>query len=220
MAKQNNAKIFIFTLLKNLQLKALKIFITIKKPIQKLINKLAKITNLTRKEMSVIIIATIIAIVLLFIFFPKPKETAQTSTNANSKSSSKAGVLTKGTPTYKTLLPAGKTIKDFGGWTRVSPSNVAPAYAYVDKIGSVPINVSQQQLPDELKDDNSDQIETLASDFKATEKITVGSTTVYIGTSAKGPQSVIFCKANLLILIKSSVQISNDKWADYINLLQ
>ena len=220
MANQNNAKLSMSILLKKLRLKALKYFIAIKNVTQKLINKLAKITNLTRKEMSVIIIATIIAIVLLFIFFPKPKETAQTTASVNDKSSSKAGVLTKGTPTYKTLLPSGKTIKELGGWTRVSPSNVAPAYAYVDKIGNVPINVSQQQLPEEFKDDNSDQIETLASDFKATEKITVGNTTVYIGTSAKGPQSIIFNKDNLLILIKSSVQISSDKWAEYINSLQ
>jgi len=131
-----------------------------------------------------------------------------------------SGKLTKGTPSFKTLIPTGKTINDLGGWTRVSPKNVDPVFAFVDKIGNIPINLSQQPLPDSFKTDTNDQIASLASDFKATEKITINNTTVYIGTSAKGPQSVIFSKNNLLVLIKSSVEINNNEWANYINSLQ
>lgn len=138
----------------------------------------------------------------------------------NTRTINKAGVLSKGTPSYKTLLPAGKSISQLGGWTRVSPSNVDPVYAFVDKIGEIPINLSQQPLPKEFETNTNEQIATLASDFRAENKLTIGSTTVYIGTSGKGPQSVIFAKNNLLILIKSSVQISNEKWTDYINSLQ
>lgn len=142
------------------------------------------------------------------------------SNNSKPQNTKQTGKLTKGIPEFTTLIPAGKTINDLGGWTRVSPSSADPVFAYIDKISNIPINLSQQPLPDNFKTDTEDQIASLASDFKATEKITVGSTIVYIGTSAKGPQSAIFSKNDLLILIKSSVQISNDSWANYINSLQ
>lgn len=124
------------------------------------------------------------------------------------------------TPKFATILPAGKSIKDFGGWTRVSPPDREPVFAYVDKIGNIPINVSQQPLPEELKEDTEEDISRLAVDFHAEEKLTVGNTIVHIGTSVKGPQSVIFTKKDLLILIKSAVKIENDRWATYISSLQ
>lgn len=128
--------------------------------------------------------------------------------------------LTKGTPDYPTVLPTGKTIQDLGGWTLVSPPNRDPAFAYIDKIGNMQINVSQQQLPDEFKENTSEKIEKLAKEYGASDKITANDTIVYIGTSEKGPQSVIFTRSNLLILIKSSVRIDNDKWIDYISALR
>lgn len=142
------------------------------------------------------------------------------SGETKTKITDQSGKLTKGTPSFKTLIPTGKTIDDLGGWTRVSPTSADPVFAYIDKIGNTSVNLSQQPLPDSFKTDTNDQIASLASDFKATEKITIGSTVVYIGTSAKGPQSVIFSKNNLLVLIKSSVQINNNDWANYINSLQ
>lgn len=122
-------------------------------------------------------------------------------------------------PEYRTVLPQGKTIEDLGGWSRVSPPSSAPVFAYPDTVNSVKVNVSQQQLPASLKEE-SVQIENLAKGFNATEKITVGNHTAYIGTSAQGPQSVIFVKEDLLILIKSSSKLTNDEWAAYISSLQ
>lgn len=207
MVKQN--------IIKNL--KAFAKFLFIK--ISFLIEKIAKITNISRKELSIITIAILVTVLTLFVYFPKDKQDTNQTKN-QTKTTSQAGTLTKGTPNYKTLLPAGKTIIQLGGWTRVSPSNSNPVYAFVDKIGDIPINVSQQPLPDNFKSDTNEQIASLAADFRAEEKITIGSTTVYLGTSAKGPQSAIFTKNNLLILIKSSVKINNDKWSSYINSLQ
>lgn len=120
---------------------------------------------------------------------------------------------------YDTVLPAGKTIETLGGWTRVSPPNRNPVFAYADTIGNTPISVSQQPLPDDLKGDTPRKVEELAQWFKADQRLTIGDTKVYIGTSAKGPQSVIFVKDDLLILIKSSVALSNDQWTAYITSL-
>jgi hypothetical protein len=129
--------------------------------------------------------------------------------------------LRQGTPDYKTMLPAGKTIDQLGGWTRVSPSGTEPVYAYVDKIKGIQINVSQQPLPYEFDDDSTDQhIEELASGYNADQKMKVGGTTVYIGTSAKGPQSVIFTRDKILVLIKSLSAIDNNSWAAYISSLK
>lgn len=128
--------------------------------------------------------------------------------------------LTKGTPDYATVLPSGKTIQDLGGWTLVSPTGRDPVFAYIDRIGNMQINVSQQPLPAALKPDTTQKVEKLAQEYGASETITVDNTTVHIGTSEKGPQSVIFNKGDLLILIKSSVRIDNNEWAKYINTLR
>jgi hypothetical protein len=122
-------------------------------------------------------------------------------------------------PNYNTLLPEGKSIEQLGGWTRVSPSDRNPVFAYRDYIGETPINVSQQPLPDEFKKDVKASIDELAHSYHADDSIKAGGTAVYIGTSAKGPQSVILSKNGLLILIKSSVVISDKRWAGYIDSL-
>lgn len=124
------------------------------------------------------------------------------------------------TPQFSTVLPAGKTIESLGGWTRVSPSDRNAVFAYSDEIRNNRIIVSEQPLPDSFKEDTDAQVEGLAADYKATEKISAAGLTVYIGTSAKGPQSVILTKNGLLILLKSSVKLSNDDWIQYVNSLQ
>lgn len=122
-------------------------------------------------------------------------------------------------PDYDTVLPEGKNISDLGGWTRVSPSDRNPVFAYVDTLGGVQINVSEQPLPDAFDGDVNNQIAYLAKGYHADVKVDADGTDVYVGTSAKGPQSVIFTKNSLLILIKSSAKISNDDWVVYVSSL-
>jgi hypothetical protein len=62
-------------------------------------------------------------------------------------------------------------------------------------------------------------MEIMAKDFKADKKLTVSGVEVYIGTSGKGPQSVLFTKNNLLILIVSSDKLTDDQWVQYISTL-
>ena len=139
-----------------------------------------------------------------------------TQTAAPSTSAATSATLVKENPPFPALLPSGKNAGELGGWTRISPSSKDAAYAYVDHIGTVQINVSQQILPDNFRSTPEDSLRTLAESFDARETIKAGDTTVYIGTSTKGPQSIIFAKNNLLVLIKSSGRIAEPLWTNYI----
>jgi hypothetical protein len=127
--------------------------------------------------------------------------------------------LQQGTPDFSPVLPGDKKIEDFGGWTRVSPSSSVPVYAFADVLDNSPIRVSQQPIPQGFKGDEDEQVKTLALDFNAREVVMVDKIPVYIGTSVKGPQSLIFVKNNLLILIRSSVKIDPSIWSTYISSL-
>jgi hypothetical protein len=127
---------------------------------------------------------------------------------------------TRASPTYPTLLPAYKTAQQLGGWFLISPPGHNPVYAFVDSLGGVSISVSEQPLPIDFQNSTVSKIALLAQSFGATEKISVNDLVAYIGTSAKGPQSVIFTRSKLLILIKSSASLTSDQWIGYISKLQ
>lgn len=122
-------------------------------------------------------------------------------------------------PQYTTVTPSGKNIQDLGGWKRVSPQDRNPVFAFADKIGDIPINVSQQPLPDSFKSAKDEKVKEVAQSFNANDKIVTDGTTIYIGSSSDGPQSVITSKGDLLILIKSTGKIENNAWGDYIKSL-
>jgi hypothetical protein len=125
------------------------------------------------------------------------------------------------TPDYETVLPEGQTIESLGGWTRVSPPDRNPVFAYVDTIERVKVTVSQQPLPADFSNDPDKDVKDLALDFNAKERVVADDATIYfVGTSTKGPQSVILAKGRTLVLIKSPVQIKNDVWSGYIATLK
>ena len=126
----------------------------------------------------------------------------------------------KDVPSYSTVLPSNKTIESLGGWSRVSPPNSDPVYAYTDTVDTVSITVSEQPLPVSFKSDVSTKVAEVAKNFNATTKLEAKSTDFYIGTSASGPQSVIFAKNDVLILIKSQKKIDDEKWGVYIDSLR
>lgn len=123
------------------------------------------------------------------------------------------------TPSIATITPKGESIKALGGWSLVSPKGNDPVYAYTDTILGTAITVSQQTLPHAFVADSDTKVAELAKAYNATNKIVAGDTTIYIGTNADGPQSVIFTKNNLLIMIKSKATIKNSDWASYIQSL-
>lgn len=121
------------------------------------------------------------------------------------------------TPNYQTILPAGKSNIT---WQRISPPDRDPVFAYSDTLEDVKIAVSQQPIPENFKSNVSDSIANLAKSYAATDKVTAGDTQLYVGTSGQGPQSVIFTKNGLLVLIKSSSKIPDASWAHYVESLQ
>lgn len=143
-----------------------------------------------------------------------------TADNSEAQYDTKVSNIGEAKPEFSTILPAGKAISDLGGWTLISPKDTDPVYTYTDRLNGVGINISEQTLPENFKEDTNQKIENLALGFNASQKISANGLTVYIGTSTDGPQSIIFCKNNLLILIKSDTAISNDQWVAYINSLQ
>lgn len=122
-------------------------------------------------------------------------------------------------PGYQTILPDGKSIGDLGGWRRVSPPQKDPVYAYADHIDGVAVTISQQPLPKQFTANSKEHVAELAKKFNATTEIDASGTAIYVGTSAKGPQSVIFTKNNVLILIKSQQKIDNTSWQRYADSL-
>ena len=158
--------------------------------------------HLTRKK--VIISAAIIILLVITLIAAMPKNEPEPVTDG---------------PDYTTILPEGKSVVTLGGWQRVSPPENDAVYAYTDEIDDVSITVSQQPIPAKFGRNASSQVEKLAKGYNATDKITADKTAVYIGTSAKGPQSVILAKDDLLILIKSQKKISNDAWKKYVESL-
>ena len=123
-------------------------------------------------------------------------------------------------PSYQTVSPEGMSVKGLGGWKRVSPPGNDPVFAYTDTIDGASIIVSQQPLPKAFKSDPAGQTAELAKKFNATDKIEAGDTIVYLGVSAKGPQSAVLTKNKLLILIKSEKKISNAAWVEYVAALE
>lgn len=122
-------------------------------------------------------------------------------------------------PTYDVVLPQRTPISDLGGWQRVSPAGKDPVFAYKDTVENVAISVSQQPLPASFVGNVDAQVKQLAESYSASTVIDAGGTKVYIGRSARGPQSVIFAKNNTLVLIKSQKTISQAEWIRYINNL-
>lgn len=91
---------------------------------------------------------------------------------------------------------------------------------YTDSIGGVAITISQQPLPVAFKQHTESKVKKMAEDFSATKTIATANPTAYIGSSEKGPQTVIFSKKGLLVFIQSAKKIDDHDWAEYITNLE
>lgn len=121
---------------------------------------------------------------------------------------------------FDMIFPSGKSAADFKT-VRVSPPENDPAYAYVDMLSGVPLNISQQQVPDSIRGDITAGLKDLAASFNANDIIRVDDYVVYYGysESAGGVQSLIFIKNDLLVFISSPTNMSDDVWANYVSRL-
>ena len=159
------------------------------------------------------IITTVVIILLASGYFIYKSQSEQPGVSSNNNSVAVSG------PDFKTLVPDGKTVQLLGGWKLVSPPGKPPTYAFNDKINDIEISVSQSVLPEQDQTDPDKKVTEIAKSFNATKKLQTRYSTVYMGNSAKGPQSLIFVKNNTLILIKSADVISDESWEKYIDSL-
>lgn len=88
--------------------------------------------------------------------------------------------------------------------------------SYNDILADVPITVSQQPLPTAFTTDPTGQVEKLAKQINANDKISTSDTTAYAGISIKGPQTVVFTKNDLLVFIIANKKIDTIDWIKYI----
>jgi hypothetical protein len=123
-------------------------------------------------------------------------------------------------PSFKALLPSKTSIDELGGWKKLTPPSGDTAYVYIDTIDSTLINVTQQQLPESFKNNPEVSLAQMAKAYSATTSLKADGTAVYLGTSADGPQSVLFVKNDLLVLIKSEKKIQDSSWISYITSLR
>lgn len=128
--------------------------------------------------------------------------------------------LVEDTPPFHAVTPNSKSIEKLGGWQRLTPPDGTVLYIYTDTLNDVPISVSQQVLPASFKNDKQAKLAEVAKGYNATTPLDAGDIKAYIGTSAKGPQSILFIKHDSLVLIKSKQAIPNEIWVAYIKTLR
>lgn len=141
------------------------------------------------------------------------------NTISSTDTSDSTGVLSEknAKPEFAYTVPDGEE-KRIDGAVRYDAEK--KVVNYKDSIGGVPIVISQQPLPTGFKEGTQDKVKKLAEEFAATEELVTANPTAYLGTSAKGPQTVIFAKNNLLIFIQSTKEIDKADWAQYITALK
>lgn len=167
-----------------------------------------KLSAKAKKKVVLGVIATVvIGVALIFV-------------TAAIKNNTRAQLANASKPNFQAVLPANTSIEDLGGWQKRTPPNSDPFFVYVDEIDSVLINVSQQQLPNDFKSNVDTKVAEVAKGYNATSVLDANGTKVYIGNNAKGPQSVIFTKNDLLISIVSQQKIQDESWISYINSLE
>ena len=158
-------------------------------------------------------LAAILAIIILFglskLLSKKPKSAATLTANKTTTQTNTAELK------FDAVEPTGSKNN-----VKLVPFADRSGASYVDKIGTVQITVSQQPLPEKFKASPDAEIERLAKQYYATEKIVVDQTIAFLGNSEKGPQTVILQKNGLLIFIKSEKKIDTTAWAAYLATLQ
>lgn len=115
---------------------------------------------------------------------------------------------------FTPVLPAQESIDSIDGTFATSP-NQSEIFTYQDTIDGVKISVSQQLL---TSDDKITEVANIAKSYNAANTLDTKET-AYIGSSTKGPQTVIFSRNELLIFIQSDGVISDSDWVSYIDSL-
>lgn len=94
-------------------------------------------------------------------------------------------------------------------------------YKYNDTYKGASLTISQQTLPDALREDKSKLKDIAKASIGATEKFDTVHGDVYITTDdSTGMQRMVVAHRQLLVFIQSSKTLSNSDWVTYIQALQ
>jgi hypothetical protein len=167
-----------------------------------------------------VLIAIVATVFIASRFGGKPKTPAAQPIGNAAQQETGSQIPLNQTPEFPVVLPQGKTAKDVGGFAKVSPPGSPAAYAYKDTISGISILVTEQQLPESFKAETSKEVEKLAIGYNATQAVKTEKVEFFVGTNTNGQQSVITYTKTLLILLKSSNKISNERWQTYIEDLR
>lgn len=118
---------------------------------------------------------------------------------------------------YKALLPGGDEANTSSGKAAYEPEKQVTSFS--DKIGENSIVVSEQPLPPDFKDNPDGRVEIFAKNNNFNELLQIESGRAHLGTSIKGPQSVVFQRDGVMVFLRSEKKIMNTDWVRYINNL-
>lgn len=130
----------------------------------------------------------------------------------------KAAASVSKTPQFKTVVPDGDVSKTDS--KTVGYDSSKQVASYIDTLSGVPITVSMQAMPSSFPTDASNQVQKIAENFSANTELPVDKYSAFLGTSAKGPQSLVGYKGRVLIFITSDTKIDNSAWVQYFDSLK
>lgn len=175
----------------------------------------------TRDRKTMIITGSIVGVMVLlvvgkFTFLGGSSSGGQTAVQGETTQES---IELNATTDFEIIIPNFRT-KEQLSIAKVSPPGAPAAYAYLDVIGDDEVQVTQQELPEVFKTNQEKEFEEFALGFAADQRIDGEGFTAYVGTSERGPQSVVAIKNERLVLIKSTKVIDNQLWSQYMVSLE
>lgn len=170
---------------------------------------LAKAKRTERKKL-LLIGGAMTAALLMFVVVPQ--------LNKGKKTPSQVLAGHTATPTFNTILPNDNISQTTSG--KIAFNTQRGVASYTDAINDVAITVSQQALPERFQKDPLGQLGKFAEDINAKDKMELDGATAYSGLSAKGPQTTVLIKNDLLVFITAEKKLDNDALRDYINSLK
>jgi hypothetical protein len=121
-------------------------------------------------------------------------------------------------PTYDTLIPNNSIESTTSG--QIAYNKQKQLTSYTDEIGSIQATISQQPLPEKFKKDPFGELEKLAHEIGASEKLQTGTTTAYVGLSGEDTQTAVFIKNQVLVFITAAKEFDVLELFTYIDSLQ
>ena len=121
-------------------------------------------------------------------------------------------------PVYSPLTPETVTNGQVSG---AQYDNKKQLYKYNDEYKGVSLTISQQPIPDQLRDDPAKIADIAKTSINATEIIRTTNGDAYIVTDEKtNTQRVVLVHRQLLVFIQSYDRLENVDWLVYIQNLQ